>query len=1157
MAKGMEEAFRVVLETEGIEGVEKLRKALKEVGDASETAAGQTEELFDELTDLKKTDDAIGAFVKFKAALADTDTRLAAARAGLEKLNQEFDRSDTSSVRVNRAFAQAEQQVERLTKQQRAQTLELQRASGALSKAGVDTLNLGAAQQDVGTRMGATVQKIAEVNRGLSSMGGAASKATADVQGVGKQFDVLQFSLTKIAGLAAAVAGALKGIAMSGDAFGEAVKLEQQLAEVQSVAGGAAEQMGRLRDAAQEAAARTGMSMEAVTSGMAELARAGLDTEQTIAALAPTLDLAQGAGVGLAQAVEIATTTLTQFGLEATEAQRVADVLAQAANSSQSSVQGLGNSLGYVAPLANQLGMSLEDTTAVLSALADEGFRGERAGTALRNVFSQLMDPGSKFREELEKLGITGNDFGQILQQLAARGEEGKRALLSLDQTARPAILALFNKGGDSIRKFTEDLKNAEGAAARTAATVRDTLGNAWARFKQTTENALSNLIDPLLKPLQVELEALAARVDAFAKSPAFAELRDELTRAFSEGLQAVRTFAEQADFDQIARDVTNFFTVLGESVREFNETKDALATFGGLAGDLTGKITPLAQSISLLRGSLEGLANVIRSNRDELGGFVERMGMSATGARDMSASLKAAEERMLALRDGAKPAAKAIAEVGEAAAGAAADTAAAAQQTAAATATLREAAVKAFTELVVGAQASGEEIREAFDKALDPELTKEQVARLNASLRVAFEAGVISAEEMGDAVTAMTDKVTAAGATIEALARRSAEVWTELQTAIKEGAAPEVIEGLQARFDMLTQRIKEAERAATGMGQAMGDAAGQAMTLEGAFKQLRLASQDSLNATRDQALLAFNTISAAAREGKAATEDVARAFEGYARAAREAARYSSEAVQKQVDDQLRLKGSALGLSEVLERLGLLGKESGDQTAQAMQNAASAVQDVADAADSASGSLRNMAGSSTSAASATTQMASAMGQVRSEAIGASVELSQTSALFQEIIAGRARAWERGPVELFSAFYEQNEALERQVALLREQNMALDETGQRVLELRKKYSYLSDDRLRELAQEQLRAEQAAKQSEEQNKALSSGNELLRERNALLSQPPWETTQKREVDIRVSFEAKSARVVFDTSDVTDAQIRQLAQRIIAVIERDMPG
>jgi hypothetical protein len=406
-----------------------------------------------------------------------------------------------------------------------------------------------------------------------------------------------------------------------------------------------------------------------------------------------------------------------------------------------------------------------------------------------------------------------------------------------------------------------------------------------------------------------------------------------------------------------------------------------------------------------------------------------------------------------------------------------------------------------------------------------------------------------------------MSATVSAAGATIESLARRSAEVWKELQTAIKEGAAPEVVERLQAQFDLLTRRIKDAERAATGMGQAMDAAAGQAMTLDGAFKQLKLSSQESLNKARDDAALAFNTISAAAREGKAATEDVARAFEAYAREAQNAARQSSEAAKKQVDDQLRLKGSALGLGEVLERLGLLGKESGDQTAEAMQNAASAVQDVADAADSASGSLRTMAGSATSAASATTQMASAMGQVRSEAIGASVELSQTSALFQEIIAGRERAWERGPTELFSAFYRQNEDLERQVALLREQNMALDETGQRVLELRKQFSYLSDDRLRELAQEQLRQEQAAGSAAEQNKMLGAGNDLLRERNALLDRQAQNTQQSQASNsitqvIEVRLVAAVGRMDFDPGQITEQHKRQLAQMILDTIARDRP-
>lgn len=1146
------------LEAESGSGIRALRTSLEEMADASKLAGENTGDLAAELQALGSADKVVSDFTRLKATLRETDTQLDEARTALTRLNQEFGRSDRDSRRASDAYRHAEQQVERLSRQQRAQTLELQRASGALNKAGVDTRNLGTAQQFIRDRMHNTSQKIGEVNRGLSNMGGAASQATTNVQGVGKQFDVLQFSLTRIAALAASVAAGLKGIALGGDAFGAAVQLEQQLAEVQSVAGGAAEQMTQLRDAAQEAAAHTGMSMDAVTSGMAELARAGLDTEQTIAALTPTLDLAQGAGVGLAEAVEITTTTLTQFGLAATDAQRVADVLAQSANSSQSSVQGLGSALGYVAPLANQLGMNLEETTAILSALADEGYRGERAGTALRNMFSQMMDPSSKFREELEKLGITGNDFGQILQQLAAKGEEGKRALLTLDQAARPAILSLFNKGGESIRRFTVDLENAKGAAASTAAVVRDTLGTAWARFRQTSENALSNLIGPLLKPLQAELEALASRVDAFAKSPAFAELRDELTRTFEGGLKAVRNFTDNIDFGQISEDLSDLMVVLGNTVDMFNMMADQMA----FAAELATKISLAAKAVEALRAGLGNLSDVVRDNRDAMDGLTAGMGRSATGARDMSASLKAAEEQMKTLRDGAKPAAAAVADVGTA-------TEDAAQKSADAAAQLRQVAVSAFTELVTSATASSEQVREAFSKALDPELTKEQVERLRSALRVAFEAGTISAEEFGDALEDMSDRVSAAGATIEHLAHRSGEVWAQLQQAIKDGAAPEIIERLQQRFELLGQRIKEAERAATGMGQAMGDAAGQVMTLDGAFTQLSLTSQAKLAETREKALLAFNTISSAAKEGKAATEDVTRAFEAYARAAQEAAKHSTELERKQVEAQLRIKGSSLGLTESLERLGLAGKKAGDDTADSMGRAGQALSEVAESAEDAATAMDGITSSATTAASATHQMAEGIGHVTRQVMLTNDELEGTSKLFQELandrfgerVSGAFNSIRLGNQRLQYALQEQTKEYDRQLASLQEQNMAMDEVGQRVLELRRQFSYLSDDRLRALAQEQLRYEQATGAGAEQNRNLASGNELLRERNALLDKQGQQlldkqgqqTVQTTKV-VEVRLTAGVGRVEFNVDEIQRADIRKLAKLIIQEIEMD---
>lgn len=350
-------------------------------------------------------------------------------------------------------------------------------------------------------------------------------------------------------------------------------------------------------------------------------------------------------------------------------------------------------------------------------------------------------------------------------------------------------------------------------------------------------------------------------------------------------------------------------------------------------------------------------------------------------------------------------------------------------------------------------------------------------------------------------------------------------------------------MEGMARATDQLNAKLRELEAAAN--------------PLNDAFERLGITSQQALQAAADSARDAFDQIVDGSRRGEASISDVRRAFEAYARAQLAAAANMDASARQQVEAMLRIKGGAIGATEVLERLGIVGEESGVQSAQAMQSAASAIQDVTDAADSAAGSLQNMAGSATSAASATTQMATAMGQVRSEAIGASVELSQTSALFQEIIAGRQHAYEASPTELFSAYYEQNDALERQVELLREQNMALDETGQRVLELRKKYKYLSDDRLRTLAQEQLRAEQAAKQHEEKRQSLREENDLLQERNALLDKQAQQTQQQavtRVVEVR--FTQGVMKVEFDVTRLSQSDKRALAQIVIDEIGKDRP-
>jgi TP901 family phage tail tape measure protein len=59
-----------------------------------------------------------------------------------------------------------------------------------------------------------------------------------------------------------------------------------------------------------------------------------------------------------------------------------------------------------VAPVAAKTGLTIEETTAALSVLFDVGLRGEQAGTALRNIFTNLIDPGGEAIQVLRKLNI-------------------------------------------------------------------------------------------------------------------------------------------------------------------------------------------------------------------------------------------------------------------------------------------------------------------------------------------------------------------------------------------------------------------------------------------------------------------------------------------------------------------------------------------------------------------------------------------------------------------------------------------------------------------------------------------------------------------------------------------------------------------------------
>lgn len=389
------------------------------------------------------------------------------------------------------------------------------------------------------------------VTRGLERISDGVKGLGASITKVNQAADLLGKGFDRAAELASVFT----------DGITSAQSFEKAIAAVGVVTGATGDELAALKQAAEDASGA--FSAEEAANGLAELARAGLSATESIAALNPALNLAQGQNIGVAESAELLTTTLTQFGLAAEDAGRVADVLAKSADSTATSVTQAGNALSYAAPLARQLGISLEETTAIIGGLANAGFRGERAGTALRNVFSGLLDPTSKFSTALRQAGINTTDFGEIMAELEKRADGGKSVLLALDAEARPAILALAQQGSAALGELNAAMDEAAGTSQRAAETIGNTFSGALDRLGNAFDKARRALAEPIINELTDDFQEFTRRVEAFAKSEQFREIAQQIGDFVDGAAKDFLTFIENVDFDQAAEGAKEFIADL------------------------------------------------------------------------------------------------------------------------------------------------------------------------------------------------------------------------------------------------------------------------------------------------------------------------------------------------------------------------------------------------------------------------------------------------------------------------------------------------------------------------------------------------------------------------------------------------------------------
>ena len=348
-------------------------------------------------------------------------------------------------------------------------------------------------------------------------------------------------------GRAALVVGALATAGL-GQAAAAGIGFEQTIVNATAKMGDSAKRGTASFKMMEDAAKTTGATTEFTAMQSAEalnfLAMAGFNAEQSVSALPGVVNLATAAQVDLALATDIATDSLGAFGLESKSAEqqaknlaRVNDVLAKTATTSNTSITQLFEAMRKGGPIATTAGADIETVAAMIGTMANAGIKADVAGTAVANAFLNLSSPAGEAQKVMRRLGIevknlttgTLKDMPDLIDEINSKTSKLTKVqrLAALEAVFGREGLAgtskVVSQGGDALRVYRERLRDADGAAANMAKTMRDTTRGSLNSLNSAVEGVSITLFEtnrgPMRQAIDLATEWVRANGDIIAQN--------------------------------------------------------------------------------------------------------------------------------------------------------------------------------------------------------------------------------------------------------------------------------------------------------------------------------------------------------------------------------------------------------------------------------------------------------------------------------------------------------------------------------------------------------------------------------------------------------------------------------------------------------------
>lgn len=357
---------------------------------------------------------------------------------------------------------------------------------------------------------------------GLDNLGESAEEAGSSMGEAEGKANSLADSLKKLFAVISMAAVLSQVGKYASDAIDIGKDYTAMMSEVQALSGATGSDLALLQNTAREYGATTVFSATEAAEALKYMSLAGWDAQQSSSALGGVLNLAAASGMELGQASDMVTDYLSAFGMQAQDSAYFADMLAYAQANSNTSAAQLGEAYRNSAANLNAAGQDVETVTSMLEAMANQGYKGSEAGTALtavmRDITNNMEDGAIKIGETSVAVSDAQGNFRDLTDILLdvekatnGMGEADRAAALGVTFTAdsTKGLNLMLNEGVENIARYEEALRGSTGAAEDMADTMNDNLNGDMANMNSAFEEMELQTFEAMEEPMREGVQYL------------------------------------------------------------------------------------------------------------------------------------------------------------------------------------------------------------------------------------------------------------------------------------------------------------------------------------------------------------------------------------------------------------------------------------------------------------------------------------------------------------------------------------------------------------------------------------------------------------------------------------------------------------------------